>query len=192
MLGAVLFCTLATLQFAAVAAPAYATGTISGMVTDATTGAGLPSVTVKLCRLMPGADPDMPWRWVGEQSTSGRYDPFSPPFKPDGWFVFVVEPGRYRLEFQDTTGTHASTCWKDKVGLSTADPIDLTDGATVDAGITMGPAAHIRGIVTNRAGEPLEGIYINVHTGKWSLSQAYADTRTAADGSYDLGGLPTD
>lgn len=173
-------------------APAAATGTISGMVTDASTGAGLPAVSVRLTRLVPGEDPHMPWQWAGEESTTGSGPDDSPPYRPDGWFSFTVQPGRYRLELYDTSGEYIHEWWKHKGGSATADSIYLADGATFDAGMTLTPGAHIRGTVTDRAGTPLEGIYVNVHTGSWSTSETWSEDETAADGTYDLGGLPTD
>jgi len=172
--------------------PAAASGTISGMVTDASTGAGLPAVSVRLTRLVPGEDPNMPWQWAGEESTTGSGPDDSPPYWPDGWFSFTVQPGRYRLEFYDTTGEYIHEWWKHKGGSTTADSIYLADGATFDAGMALTPGAHIRGRVTDRAGTPLEGIYVNVHAGNWSTSETWSEDETAADGTYDLGGLPTD
>jgi 5-hydroxyisourate hydrolase-like protein (transthyretin family) len=164
---------------------ALATGTITGTVTDASSGAMLPTVKLTLLHYIRGEDPNMPWMFAGETWTSPAWDPWSPP-QP---FTFTVEPGRYKLKAEDTTGIYAGQWWKGKAQFTTADRIDLADGAVFDASVAMTLAGHVAGIVTDREGAPLAGVDVRAFPADERSTDFMQGATTQANGSFRITGL---
>jgi hypothetical protein len=154
-----------------------APGHISGTVRNAA-GSGIAGVSVVVYR-NEGSD-----GWLCPQSVStaadGTYD------------VGGLASGAYRLQFVVFGAEGYAPQWyRDKPDITTATDITVSAGAT-SAGkdVTLAPEGHISGTVRNAAGARLQGITVSACRsdghGAWEWT---GSASTAADGSYDLGGM---
>jgi uncharacterized surface anchored protein len=144
-------------------------GSISGTVTDESTGSPLAGVEVSTFSLMG-------WGFVGSASTdaSGNYT------------VAGLAAGNYRVRFY--APPDAAEWWDGQPDFGSADPVTVTaatDTPGVDATLDMG--GSISGTVTEAsAGNPLTDAHINVYDASGYLA---GGTMTDASGHYMLGGL---
>lgn len=148
-------------------------GHVSGKVTnDGTTG--VKNVSVYLYR-QDGAS----LYYLGARTTA-----------VDGTYDFGgLASGVYHAQFHDGAGRHPDEWYSDQTVLESATDITVNAGSTSTANATLS-FARIRGTVT-ALGQPLEGIEVRVYrmSGESVMWQCL-DNRTAADGTYDIGGLP--
>ncbi len=147
-------------------------GRISGTVTADTGGAPLEGVCVY------AQDPNTGGYGYGSTGPSGTYD------------VGGLRAGSYRVQFSDCSGGDYVTEVFDDTYSGSAVAVTVTGGQTtsgIDAGLAA--AGHITGTVTADAGgAPLRNICVDASDYE---TGGYGRSRTATDGTYEIGGLPT-
>ncbi len=123
----------------------------------------------------------MRWKDIARERTNdeGYYD------------LGALNPGTYRLAFEDREGRYATEHYDDALSEKTAKDLTVTAGSTtsdIDAQLELG--AHITGTVTDADGKPLENIEAEIFywDGHWWDRLDY-DGETDADGHYDISGL---
>ena len=96
--------------------------------------------------------------------------------------VDAVPAGTYSLKFS-STGPPFRQFWDGGAGWADADRIEVLPGAVV-AGVEVAPPlGSISGRVTDAAGEPIAGAYVNAY---WSQTAASPSVVTDADGRYTV------
>ena len=152
-------------------------GSIAGTVTGGD-GSPLAEIRVTLWHIGNDGQPV----WVGSSVTDSA----------GGYSFDNLGTGDYRVGFSDPQNIHASQYYDDKPARGLGTDIEVTDGnATTGIDATLAPAASISGVVTNTAGEPLEGIRVTAYIKSDDGVLHYVGfTETAPDGSYTLYGLP--
>ena len=167
-------------------------GTITGNVSPASAGsAGISGVDVTLYEYFDG-DEDFPGGWGPIDSTttntSGNYS------------LTGILPGTYRVGFSGQA-SYASEFHRNAVTVETATDVQVTlNSAPITVDADLAPARHVTGTVTSTAIPPLLGIIggtpavnlpgITVSATRVGTSQYdVSETETAANGTYDLGGL---
>ena len=104
-----------------------------------------------------------------------------------------LPPGTYRLRFDDRSGDHVAEYWDDAPTVESATDITVGSGARVTGkNARLGAAGRITGTVTGSSG-PLEDVEVAAYrldaaSGRWSY---FAGAYSEANGSFDVGGLPT-
>jgi uncharacterized membrane protein YhfC len=162
----------------AVLAPA---GHITGTVTDAS-AVDLANITVNV---YASVDDYNNGNQIANTQTNG-----------DGSYDLGSLPaGSYLVEFRDdNAGNYLTQLYNNKATIDTANPVAVTAGAT-HAGINavLAPAGHITGTVTDASAVAFANINVVAYASvdDYNNGHSIAWTQTAADGSYDLGGLPT-
>lgn len=117
---------------------------------------------------------------------------------PDGSYRFQgLDAGSYRLEFRTQVGERAflSEWWNNAPDLASADDLVTVAGTTVegidavlsveDGSVLETNSASLSGIVTDAAGNPLEGVSVTVDAGTWGDG-----AQTDAGGAWSLTSLP--
>jgi protocatechuate 3,4-dioxygenase beta subunit len=106
-----------------------------------------------------------------------------------------LPPGDYRVQFSSpgASPSWATQFWHQKPSWNTADLLTISAGdppihTGVDASLTA--AASVTGTVTGPTGQPVAGICVNAIINTPNGLDGLANTSTAADGTYTLGGLP--
>jgi hypothetical protein len=158
------------------------TGYIHGFVRDATTSAALNNVNVFLLRLDTSNPSDPQWVSAGQENTGYIYVSASYAFEQ-------LPAGTYKLEFVDSTGVYAPQWWDDVLSEASATRIDLPAAGNVSADVHLVKAGHIVGKVTNTAGKPLAGIWVQAASSSPADDLPSTEGATKADGSYDISGL---
>lgn len=161
-------------------AQAAASDAISGTVTGAD---GSPLSTVEVTAYSWLVDED-DWEWSATVETDGS-----------GTYGFAgLEPGTYRVGFEDLSGDHQREYYDDVSSLYDADTLTVT-GTTGLTGVDarLAPAGHVTGTVTGPDG-PAVGVEVAAYQwvagyGGWWDQVAWATTDDT--GAYDLGGLTT-
>ena len=157
-----------------------AAGHVCGMVSNAS-GAGLARILVTAYSARGYGD--WPWVWTNYAYTAadGTYD------------LGGLPAGSYRIEIYDGSGNYVQQYYNNAPTIEAADEVVVIAGATrfgIDA--TLAVAGHVSGTVTNGRAAGVGGIQVTAYrsdgTGAWVGINA---TLSTADGSYDLGGLPT-
>ena len=149
---------------------------ISGKVTGLN-GVALTNVTIDLERL--GDDGDWRWHAYAETDEDGEY------------YLGGLQPGAYRMMFQDETGQYALEYYDGAVEFDLAKTINLgyEQNVTIDATLALG--SRITGKVTGPDENPLADVWVDAvrlnSKGKWEWC---ADAKANADGTYQIGGLP--
>lgn len=149
---------------------------ISGKVTGLN-GVALTNVEIDLERL--GDDGDWRWHAYAETDENGEY------------YLGGLQPGAYRMVFQDETGQYALEYYDSAVEFDLAKNINLgyEQKVSIDASLVLG--SRITGKVTGPDGNPLANVWVDAirlnSKGKWEWC---ADAKANADGTYQIGGLP--
>ena len=109
---------------------------------------------------------------------------------PDGTYdVGGLPAGTFRLQFVDfETGEHLAEYYDDVQLFDDAEDLEVASGETLsglDASLT--PAGSISGTVTDEEGDPVEGVSVAARDDAIDWG---SDVETAADGTYELTGLP--
>ena len=149
-------------------------GSISGTVTDETSGDPLSDISVTVY------DTSGYWGRSGHTDFSGAYS------------VGELPPGDYKVRFRDydVPTTHMSEWYDDKADRDSADPVSVTAGfdtSGINAALALG--GSISGMVTDEAtGDLLSDICVAVDdiSGHW-----VGLGRTDFSGAYSVGGLPS-
>ncbi|MFC6150969.1 MULTISPECIES: fibronectin type III domain-containing protein [Mumia] len=111
----------------------------------------------------------------------------------DGSYTVTgLQPGTYRVGFQDYEGVHAQELYDDSPSLSDATTVTVTAGGTTRlADAVLARASTVSGTVRRRDGAPLAAISVSAY--RWERVNndwiEVAWDETAADGSYTLRGL---
>jgi hypothetical protein len=141
------------------------TGEIKGSVTGAGDG-----VVVSAYRNDGG------WGLVGSATTKdGRFS-----------VTGLVAGVDYRIGFFDPQGRYAIEYYRDKWSVTSG--VDVRVGA--DLTVSLDPARHIRGKVTDTAGNGLEGIDVSAFLNGDDSGVLINYATTDAGGSFDIGRLP--
>jgi outer membrane protein OmpA-like peptidoglycan-associated protein/5-hydroxyisourate hydrolase-like protein (transthyretin family) len=153
-------------------------GHINGTVT---VDGGGPAAGVEVTAWRPdGTD----WVWASTTNTAA-----------DGSYsVGGLPAGIYRVLFTDNNGVYISEYYNDALTIDDGTSIVLGSGATefgIDA--SLATAGHVTGTVTAATGgAPLPNIWVQVfHMVDATTYDWVTGGYTAANGTYDVGGLPT-
>jgi uncharacterized surface anchored protein len=144
---------------------------LGGMVTDATTGAGIGDVTVVVY--------DQEYNELGQSWTD-----------PDGMYTVNELPGGdHRVWFSADIPGYVSEWYNDKKDFETADPVTVPAGGSgyCDASLDLG--GSIAGTVTNTGGAGIAGIEVEVYDGNHQ-DIVLGSIKTSASGIYTVSGLP--
>lgn len=149
-------------------AMAVGTGSISGAITDATTG--LPVAGAEAC-----ADSEVQYG-CAVSNASGVYS------------ISGLAPGQYKVSFGDEADGYIGQYYDEADGYWNADPVTVSSGATtsgIDAALEK--AGSITGTVTEAgSGEPLAGIDVCAEN---LDSYSYSCETSGEDGTYTISGL---
>lgn len=162
-----------------------ATATDTGRITGTVTGPAGPAEGVQVLAYQWGEQYAawVPVAWA-EADAHGRFA------------VTGLDAGAYRLRFDDYSDRGLlSGYWGGGSTVETATSTSVAAGQTVTGrNIALAPGGRISGTVTGPEGEPAGGVRVMAYL--WNLDYYFWEpvrgTLTASDGSYDLGGLPTD
>jgi VCBS repeat-containing protein len=126
-----------------------------------------------------------------QQDGGSLYDRGATYTAADGSYTFGgLGTGTYHAQFADPSGRYPGEYYSDRADIGTASDISVTAGSTSHANAEL-TAGRIRGTVTAFGGGGVEGIEVRAYrmSGEGVLQQ-WIGNYTAADGTYDLGGLP--
>lgn len=118
--------------------------------------------------------------------------PYGGPYTTNANGECTSEPlnaGNYRVLVIDPNGNYATEWYNNSLTQGAATVVSITQGQTTTIQVTMDPAAHLEGQVSS-GGTPLAGIQVRAIlrvNNQWSGMRS---TTTAANGHYNLGGLP--
>ncbi|WP_295392135.1 carboxypeptidase regulatory-like domain-containing protein [uncultured Thiodictyon sp.] len=154
-------------------------GHITGVVTN---GSAVPLAGIQVQAQTWDANQNY-WQWVNGASTAanGTYD------------LGGLATGTYRVCFDDRNGSYAGECYDNASDVNGARDLPVAAGQTVpNINAQLALAGHITGVVTNASAVPLVGIQVQAY--RWDANQNFWQSAgnsasTAANGSYDLGGL---
>ena len=169
LLVSLLLVTVVTVAAGAAAGQARA-GAVGGQVTDALTGAPLPSAYVH------AYTPD------GQYYGSWYAD-------AQGEWMIALSEGAWKLRF--SAGFHLDEYWNDKPDLASANEllVPVAPKLDVDASLARSPQAHLKGtVVDGETGDPVAGVQVTACDPVLWNAGPYA--YTAADGTYDLAVQP--
>jgi beta-glucosidase len=160
-----------------------ATGTISGTVTDATSGSGLANVCVYLYQVGNTASA----AYATCTAAGGTYS------------LSGVTSGSYNVAFADPTSTHVTQWYTGTAAgassASGAKPVVVPNGNGSVSGINAALAAVATGgvngtVLDATTGTPVANICVYVYKSGVS-NVATAGSCTAANGTYSIGGIPS-
>jgi 5-hydroxyisourate hydrolase-like protein (transthyretin family) len=158
----------------------YRSSSISGRVTGPKTEAGLQAIQVTAFKRTPEGWYD--WRASVRVGEDGRF------------LVGMLDPGVYRLSFEDTTGNYAGQSYRGVAGSDVHIPsctnIVVAEGVDIAGkNAKLAKAAWLSGKVLSPAGEPIAGIMVTA-TRKSSYGWTWGNSAiTNASGRYSIGGL---
>ena len=161
----------------AAAPPAAAVGT--GGISGTVTGPGGPVADVSVAVAVFDAENEF-WDTVGFGTTdeTGAYQ------------VTDLDPGAYRVQFNDWTGAHLAECYDDAPSCDEPDLVTVADAVVPDIDAALATPSHITGTVTDGTA-PLAGVDVTAYTydadfDEWSYS---TQVSTGPGGTYDLADL---
>lgn len=151
---------------------------ITGQVTSAATGVGVPQICI-----------------TGVASGPNAIQLFTRTVKGgDGHYAFHgLFPAKYVLEYGcgwEGSNNFAPQWWKDAATAAQATPINITGGQNVQANVQLIQGGVITGTVrsTNSSGPPIPGVCVTAAGGGVTY---FNQGITAQDGTYRLAGLAT-
>lgn len=159
-------------------------GSLAGRVTNGQ-GEALTGVGVELYRYFDDGYGNTYWQPVNRTNTLG-----------DGSYIFSgLATGSYRLYYIDNQwpALYAPEFYNNAAVLEVATDVVVSDGANVTGiDVQLAPAGQIQGTVTDEAGQPIEGIGVNLYgdpdgDGYWS---SLYSSGTDSSGAYLVSGLP--
>ena len=106
--------------------------------------------------------------------------------------VGKIEEGTYRVRFDDPSGRYSTEFYNDKTRADEAEDIVLVKGGGMRdlAPAVLGGAAHLTGLVRGSTGTGIEGAEVTAYVEQDGAWIPFTTIMTAANGRYDLGGLP--
>jgi 5-hydroxyisourate hydrolase-like protein (transthyretin family) len=145
-------------------------GTVTGTVTDATSGTGLAGVTVTLYNL---------YQQYLTSTTTGSDGTYSLPGLPTG---------TYEVGFSYGSGSYVSTYYGGTQSLGSATPVSVTAGQTTGSiSQALVRAGQIAGRVTDAAtGTTIANVQVQIYDSSGSV---IASTQTGATGGYSVTGV---
>lgn len=177
--GVVLAVTVGLSSTMLVAGPAQAAkpARIKGVVTT-TDRAPLAGIVVTTL-----ADPTGTGQWVPvDDAITGADGKYNVGKLDDGW---------YRVRFDDPSGVYATEFHLNASRIESATPVDLTNGGMPTlATAELEGAAHLLGTVTGSDDKGVAGAEVTAYVVQGAGWTAFRKVVAAADGTYDVGGLP--
>jgi VCBS repeat-containing protein len=170
--GTLLFCLLLLGLTPASATRAQTTGAIAGKVTGDGNAPVADIYVVAYRQLMPDF-----WEYAAQAITDANGD----------YLISDLPPDTYRISFTDQSypRNYFDEYYSGATSVLDADDVVVTAGATTsNINVQLSSGAHIKGVVTGPATEPLAGIEVAV-----SNNSYYKSTLTGSDGAYDIGGM---
>jgi hypothetical protein len=153
---------------------ATATPGISGTVTDATTSAPLPGITVTLMKANPS--------WVIQATTATD---------AAGHYQFTGLPnGSYEVRFLDISGVHERLWFSSKQTYKVGDVLTITaptDAIDASQALPAAPTGAVTGRAQTGAAVGIPGIMVSLYTKSNGL---YLTTTTGPNGYYLFNGVP--
>jgi hypothetical protein len=111
---------------------------------------------------------------------------FFAPFDEQGGFTVAdLEPGLYRVAFDDATTNLRQWAYQ-KLTFSDADLVEVIAGQVTTVDEAMLPSGTLAGTVTDAHGQPAPGVEVRAHLAD-EFSGTYAQTFTDPDGRWQLG-----
>ena len=106
--------------------------------------------------------------------------------------VGKMEEGTYRVRFDDPSGRYSTEFYNDVTRADEAEDIVLVkNGGMRDLAPTvLGGAAHLTGLVRGSTGDGIGGAEVTAYVVQDGTWIPFVTVTTAADGRYDVGGLP--
>lgn len=155
-------------------AAAVGSGTLSGVVTDATSGLGIPDVTVRVTNLEGST--------LAQVSTVVASGPYAA-----GYYEFpTLAAGPYLLHFQPTSN-HLPEWWDNAATMATATSITIVIGVTTTKNAALARGGLISGTITNPSGTLLTGATVEAYLG--GATEPVAVDTVGSDGTYYLSAL---
>jgi Carboxypeptidase regulatory-like domain len=159
---------------------AAAAGTISGSVTDGSTGAGIDSAEV--CA-WPLWDTGEEWEGIGgctEPAPSGAYS------------LGDLVPGEYEVQFFPYASSYVTQWYDGALDPADADPVTVADGGTtpeIDAALTEAKGAIEGKVTSSVTGNPVAAVEVCAYQGNvgWLINCVETD----GAGEYRVGALPS-
>ena len=150
-------------------------GAISGQVTSAATGDGIPA-------LMHVIDATGTQVAIGFSDGSGNY--FATPLLPGTYYLFVTSPLHQNEYFDDVP---CNGVCEPQLAPSRGTPIVVAAGATTSGkNLALAPASQVTGTVTSASGTPLEETQVTAY---FPSGEEAARATTDELGQYQLDGL---
>ncbi|MCU0777853.1 MAG: carboxypeptidase regulatory-like domain-containing protein [Akkermansiaceae bacterium] len=157
-------------------------GQLIGTITADNGGAPLSGIQVVAYRYTTTGSGSY-WQYVkyGNTQADGTYQ------------IGGLEDGSYRLRFSDPAGNFAPEYHNNKAQFNDADSVVIYSAGSVTSDAALADASRIQGMVTDESGiNPLPDVYVYAYRNNGSGGWDYVNqATTAADGSYNLGGLGT-
>lgn len=102
------------------------------------------------------------------------------------------DAGTYRIRFDDLSGAYETEFYNNQPRVDLAQDIVLIKRGGNFTGIDaeLGAAAHFAGKVVNSSSVPIENAKVTAYVRQDTEWVEFQNVMTAADGTYDLGGLP--
>ncbi len=157
---------------AAVNASLQALGSITGTITDSSTGQPIAGVCVTVS---PASD-------IGNAISTACSD------ATGAYHAIGIPTGTYLVAFADPAGNYSEQWFDAKADALSADPVEVITGSTtsnVDA--AMSPAGKISGVVTDSSGQPIQGVCVYAYEAT-TFNEANGNC-TDSTGTYVIGGL---
>ncbi len=177
--GALLSAIVGVSSLAVLASPAQAAppARITGTITVAGGGvlAGVKVTALSLADTGEWAEVD-----TAMSGADGKYQ------------IGKFDTGTYRIRFDDPSGAYQTEFYDDQPRIDLAQDISLVKGGGkiehIDA--ELGAAAHLTGRVTGSSQEGLADAVVTAYVRQGADWVEFQHVDTAANGTYDLGGLP--
>jgi len=155
-------------------AAAVGYGTLSGVVTDAVSGLGIPDVTVRLTTLAGSTVTQ-----VATVVASGPY--------VAGYYEFAtLAEGTYLLQFLPTSN-HVSEWWDNATSIATATAVTVVAATTITKNPVLARGGYLSGTIKNPGGGNQVGASVTAYLGQ-EADPAATDT-VGSDGTYELSQL---
>ena len=155
------------------------TGTISGTVT-ASGAAALPNITVTAYVYDSASDS---WNWAADTQTGDSGAEL-------GVFSLTdLDPGRYRVGYQDNTSEYAPEYFDNQLTLDSATDLTIPPaGASVTANAELAVASTVAGTVTDSSAAPVDDVAVALY--RWDPSESSWQSINSAISGQDAGGQP--
>ncbi len=108
-----------------------------------------------------------------------------------GKYAAMLEPGNYRVRFEDQNGSHATEYWNNQPTYDNADVLNVPDPSPIgNINAQLEPGAQISGTVTDPDGLPATDICVGALYGAGDNPSWLDGDQTDAAGKYTLSQLP--